>query len=150
MKLSANFSLAELTKSQTASRKGIDNTPSEEAIANLRLVCENILQPVRDHYGIPFSPNSGYRGPELNAAIGGSSRSQHMTGQAVDFEVPTISNFDLATWVRENLEFDQLILECYQPGVPKSGWVHCSYIGSNQRGAVLTYSGGQYSNGLIA
>ena len=150
MKLSKNFSLQELTKSQYALRHDIDNTPTEEAIENLRLVCEQILQPVRDHFGIPFSPNSGYRSPALNAALGGSSNSQHMFGQAADFEVPGISNFDLAEWVRDNRVYDQLILECYKPGVPGSGWVHCSYVADGPRLAVLTYADRKYHEGLIA
>lgn len=128
MNLSAHFSLAELTKSQTALRQNIQNTPSAAEIKNLKAVCENILEPVRSNYNnTPFSPTSGYRSKELNTAIGGSKTSQHMKGEAVDFEVPGVSNFDLASWIATNLEFDQLILEFYTSGVPHSGWVHCSY-----------------------
>ena len=150
MFLSENFTLAELVKSQHAIRNGINNTPTDEAVENLRLVCEHILQPVRDYYGIPFAPNSGYQCEALNTALGGSATSQHMTGQAVDFEVPTVSNYDLAVWVRDNLVYDQLILECYEPGVPGSGWVHCSYVADSQSGDVLTYADKQYHEGLIA
>jgi zinc D-Ala-D-Ala carboxypeptidase len=128
MKLSEHFSLSELTKSSTAERKGISNEPDEEAIENLILVCDQILEPVRNHYGKPFVPNSGFRCLELNRAIGSSDKSQHVTGQAVDFEVPGEDNKDVALWVVENCTFDQLILEFYKEGEPTSGWVHCSYV----------------------
>lgn len=151
MQLSANFSLQEMVKSDVAVRHGIDNTTADETIIeNLRLVCQNILQPVRDHYGVPFTPNSGFRCLALNTALKGSASSQHMAGQAVDFEVPTVTNYDLAEWVRDNLVYDQLILECYEPGVPKSGWVHCSYIADTPRRLVRTYANRQYRDGLIA
>ena len=127
MKLSDHFSLSELTKSSTAERQGIANDPSEAEIENLILVCDNILEPVRNYYGIPFIPNSGFRCLELNRAIGSSDKSQHTMGKAVDFEVPGISNKDVALWVQENCDYDQLILEFYKEGQPSSGWVHCSY-----------------------
>ena len=128
MKLSEHFSLSELTKSSTAERKGLSNEPDAEAIENLILVCDQILEPVRNHYGKPFVPNSGFRCLELNRAIGSSDKSQHVTGQAVDFEVPGEDNKDVALWVVENCTFDQLILEFYKEGEPTSGWVHCSYV----------------------
>lgn len=137
MRLSEHFTLEELTKSQTAVRRGIDNTPSAESLENLELVCEHILEPIRNHFGIPFSPNSGYRSPELNAAVGGSTSSQHMSGGAVDVEVPGIPNKDLFRWVRDNLEFDQIILEFYREGVEDSGWVHISYRHGDNRKQVL-------------
>jgi zinc D-Ala-D-Ala carboxypeptidase len=127
MILTQHFTLAELTKSETAIRKGIVNTPDEQAITNLTLVCNIILEPVREHYGIPFSPNSGFRCLELNRAIGSSDNSQHVEGKAVDFEVPGIDNKDVALWVKKNCAFDQIILEFYKEGQPSSGWVHCSY-----------------------
>jgi zinc D-Ala-D-Ala carboxypeptidase len=127
MQLSDHFTLSELTKSSTAERRGIDNAPGPTEIENMILVCDQILEPVRNHYGIPFVPNSGFRGLELNRAIGSSDNSQHVTGQAVDFEVPSIPNKDTALWVMENCEFDQLILEFYKERIPESGWVHCSY-----------------------
>ena len=127
MQLSDHFTLSELTKSSTAERRGIDNEPGPSEIENLILVCDQILEPVRNHYGIPFAPNSGFRGLELNQAIGSSDTSQHVKGEAVDFEVPGIPNKDVALWVMENCEFDQLILEFYKEGIPDSGWVHCSY-----------------------
>ena len=137
MKLSDHFSLQELTKSSTAERRGIANEPDDEAVENLIMVCEMVLEPVREQYGIPFIPNSGFRCLELNRAIGSSDRSQHTTGEAVDFEVPSISNKEVALWVKENCKFDQLILEFYKEGDPASGWVHCSYVieGENRESA---------------
>lgn len=134
MQLSAHFTLAELTRSQTAARNGIDNTPDDRAIAALKALAQNILEPVRNHFGKPFSPSSGFRCPQLNFKVGSSPSSQHITGQAADFEVPDVSNLELAEWIRDNLAFDQLILEFYEPGKPNAGWVHCSYtaIGENR------------------
>jgi len=151
-KLSDHFTLGELTRSSTAARKGIDNAPPAELIPNLERLCREILEPVRAHYGIPFTPNSGYRSPSLNREIGGSPKSQHCRGEAVDLELPGISNYDLALWIRENLPFDQLILECYQPGDPSSGWVHVSLKPEDEgnRGIALTFSNRTYSSGLIA
>jgi len=108
-----------------------------------------LLQPVRDWAQVPVIVNSGYRGPELNRAINGSERSQHMTGHAVDFEIPGVSNYDVAVWVRDNLEFDQLILEFYTPGVPSSGWVHASFVTDRpNRKEVLTIGKGIRKFGL--
>lgn len=137
MQLSDHFTLSELTKSSTAERLGIANEPGSTEIENLIMVCDQILEPVRNHYGIAFAPNSGFRCLELNRAIGSSDKSQHVTGQAVDFEVPGIDNKDVALWVVDNCQFDQLILEFYKEGEPSSGWVHCSYIidGDNRKSA---------------
>ena len=137
MRLSENFTLAEFTKSQTATRKGLDNSPNEEHLANAKELFENVVQKVRDNFGITVI-NSGYRGPELNEAVGGSSKSQHCKGQAVDIEVPGTSNYEVAKWIEENLEFDQLILEFYTPGIPDSGWVHVSYRPDANRASVMT------------
>jgi len=144
MKLSENFSLEEFTKSQTATRLGIENNPDMTAILNLTALCKNVLQPIRDNFGIPFTPNSGYRSPELNTKIGGSKTSQHCKGQAVDIEVPTMSNLELATWCSAMLEFDQIILEFYKEGEPSSGWVHISYNVENNRKKYLSFDGKQY------
>jgi len=136
MQLSEHFKLNEFTKSETAIRKRIDNTPSPQHASNLKLVCEKILEPVRKHFGKPIRINSGYRGPALNAAVGGSSKSQHCNGEAVDFEIDGLPNPDLAKWVAENCEFDQIILEFYDPKEgPNSGWVHASYAsnGNNRK-----------------
>tara|TARA_R100001129_G_scaffold147167_2_gene108615 strand:- start:3128 stop:3571 length:444 start_codon:yes stop_codon:yes gene_type:complete len=141
MMLSDHFSLAEFTKSQTAIRKGIKNDPNDAAIENMRLVCENILEPVRQHYDIPFTLNSGFRCLALNEAVGSSSKSQHVTGQAADFEVPTIANKDLAYWIMDNLDYDQVLLEFYKEGDPSSGWVHCSYDNGNNRKQAKKFDG---------
>lgn len=128
MKLTQNFSLKEMTFSDTAIRKGIVNNPNTEHIVALTNLCCHILQPVREHFGQAVNINSGYRSVELCEAVGSSSRSQHSKGEAADFEIYGLSNLELATWIYENLEFDQLILEFFDPeGDPNSGWVHCSY-----------------------
>ena len=134
MKLTQNFSLNELTKSQTAERKGIDNTPSTEHQENLKSLCEMILQPIRDHFGQVVSVSSGYRSPELCVAIGSSTKSQHAKGEASDFEIFGISNKELADYIDQNLDYDQLILEYWKgEDEPNSGWVHCSYTNGNNR-----------------
>ena len=125
MELSKNFNLSEFTKSQTASRLRIDNTPNKTHIDSLKLLCEKVLQPIRDNFDKPVIISSGYRSPNLNRAIGGSLKSQHMTGQAADFEIPGIDNYTLAKWIEANLNYDQLILEFYEGG--NSGWVHVGY-----------------------
>ena len=127
MKLTENFSLNELTKSQTAERKGIDNTPSAEHQENLKSLCEMILQPIRDHFGQVVSISSGYRSPELCVAIGSSTKSQHASGCAADFEIFNLSNKELADYIDQNLDYDQLILEYWKESDPNSGWVHCSF-----------------------
>ena len=133
MKLTANFSLLELTKSQTAERKGIDNTPSPEHQENLKKLCENVLQPVRDHFEQVVSVSSGYRSPELCTAIGSKTTSQHARGEAADFEIFGVSNKELADYIDSELHYDQLILEYWKESDPNSGWVHCSYSESNNR-----------------
>ena len=137
MNLTKNFSLNELTKSQTAERKGIDNTPSTEHQENLKSLCTAILQPVRDHFGKVVTISSGYRSPELCIAIGSKITSQHAKGQAADFEIFGVSNKELADYINENLEYDQLILEYWNESDPNSGWVHCSYSEGNNRNQYL-------------
>ena len=141
MKLTENFSLKELTSSQTAERKGIDNTPSTEHQENLKLLCESILQRVRDHFGRVVSVSSGYRSPELCTAIGSKTTSQHAKGEAADFEIFGISNKELADWIHYNTQYDQLILEYWKgEDEPNSGWVHCSYTnGSNRKQYLRAY-----------
>ena len=140
MKLSANFSLSELTKSQTATRKGIDNTPSPEHQENLRLLCEAVLQPVREHFGRVVTVTSGYRSPELCIAIGSKTTSQHAKGHAADFEIFGVSNKALADYINETLHYDQLILEYWNESEPNSGWVHCSFSeGKNRRQYLRAY-----------
>lgn len=127
MELSKNFTLNELIKSQEATRLGIDNTPNEEQIKNLKILCENILQPLRDYYGMPLSISSGYRSAALCEAIGSSAKSQHTKGQAADFEIFGIPNKEIADFIVENFDYDQCILEFWNENEPNSGWVHCSY-----------------------
>ena len=133
MKLTENFSLNELTKSQTAERKGIDNTPSPEHQDNLKSLCTYVLQPIRDHFSRVVSISSGYRSPELCVAIGSKITSQHASGCAADFEIFGVSNKELADYINEELEYDQLILEYWKESDPNSGWVHCSYSKNNNR-----------------
>jgi hypothetical protein len=144
--------MAEFTKSQTAERQGIDNTPEGDHLDAAVALFENVVQPVRDHFG-PTVINSGYRSPELNEAVGGSSKSQHCKGEAADIEVPGVANKDLAEWIAENLDVDQLILEFYNPDVPDAGWVHVSYVSEEEnRNSYLTATrvDGKtvYTNGL--
>ena len=129
MKLSKNLSLAEVTKSTTAKRLGIDNTPDEWATENLRQIAVNVFQPLRDAFGCPIYVSSGYRGPELNRAIGGSQRSQHMEGRALDLDADVYgncTNSQIFNWIRENLEFDQMVWEFGDSDNPD--WVHVSFV----------------------
>ena len=154
MNLSANFTLKELTKSDTATRLGLDNTPDEQALENLKTLCDMVLQPVREHFGKSVSVNSAYRSPESNAAVGGSKTSDHCKGMAADIEIVGVANADLAQWIMDNLEYTQLILEFYTPGIPDSGWVHVSYDPNNLKKQELTATkvAGKttYLNGLMA
>lgn len=148
-KLTQHFTLNELIRSSRASELGIDNTPSEYVLNNLIQICTHVLEPVRANFGRPVIVNSGYRCLALNSAINGSRTSQHMTGQAVDFEIDGVANYDLAVWVSENLSFDQLILENYVSGKPNSGWVHCSLKKDGNRMQILTINGKNKQIGLI-
>tara|TARA_B100000212_G_scaffold173162_1_gene130240 strand:- start:55 stop:537 length:483 start_codon:yes stop_codon:yes gene_type:complete len=127
VKLSENFSLEELIRSSTAMRIGIDNIPNDEHLKNLQVVVDEIAQPLRDHFGKPVRINSGYRSPALNDAIGGSKKSQHSKGEALDLEIDGVSNLEVADWITDNCDYDQVILEFYNPAEgPNSGWVHAS------------------------
>ena len=154
MKLTDNFSLAEMTKSDTALRLDMDNTPGPEEIENMTRLCECVLQPVRNHFGKGVKVNSGFRHPNVNAKVGGSKTSDHCKGMAADIEIPGVANADLAKWIVDNLEFRQVILEFYTPGIPDSGWVHVSYNPSDNKKQVLTATKKEgktvYLNGLIA
>lgn len=129
MLLSRNFTLAEMTRSEDAERLGISNTPTPRDIAALRVLCEKVLQPLRDQYGAPVIITSGYRSPRLNRAIGGSITSQHCFGEAADFTVKGQANMAVCRWMERWLNYDQLILE-----FGNAGWIHCSYrpINRNQ------------------
>ena len=134
MKISKNFYLKELLKSDIADRQGIDNSPGEEELASLIVVTHKVLQPIRDEHGV-VTVTSGLRVLELNRLLKSSDHSQHVKGEAVDFECFSMDNKALAKWVEANLDFDQLILEFYREGVPNSGWVHCSFnrVGKNRK-----------------
>lgn len=136
--LSKNFSLAELIKSETALRHDMDNTPGAAETANLKLLAEKVLQPIRDHYAKGVKVNSGFRHPDVNAKVGGSRTSDHCKGQAADIEIPGVPNAELAEWIKDNLSFTQLILEFYTSGVPDSGWVHVSYNPDNLKKQAMT------------
>ena len=136
MNLSRNFTLSELTKSDTAIRKGINNNPNAEQIEKLKALCENILQPVRDHFG-RVKVTSGFRSEELCIAIGSSVNSQHAKAEAADFECNGVDNAELFDWIKNNLTPDQLILEFYTPGEPNSGWIHCSWRPDQPRASFL-------------
>ncbi len=149
LKLSPNFTLKEACYSQTAVRRNIDNMPPTNYVASIIRVAENILQPCREFFNIPFSPSSWFRSIELNHHLGGSIMSQHIKGQAVDFEIPGISNLTLAQFIQNNLDFDQLILEHHDPAHPNSGWVHCSYVSASENRREVLHTHGQgYFPGL--
>ena len=154
MNLTKNFTLEEMTKSETALRYDIDNTPNEQEISSMKLLAEKVLQPVRDHFGKGVKVNSGFRNQDVNQKVGGSRNSDHTRGQACDIEIPGIPNAELAEWIKDNLEFNQLILEFYTPGVPDSGWVHVSYIPEDNKKQVLTATKKDgktvYLQGLVA
>ena len=154
MNLSANFSLKELTRSDTATRLGIDNTPDQKTIDNLKMLCEKVLQPVRDHFGKTVTVTSGFRSSETNQATGGSKSSDHVKGQAADIEIAGVPNAELAQWIMDNLEYSQLILEFYTQGIPDSGWVHVSYnpdkLIKQELTAVKVAGNTQYLPGLVA
>jgi len=137
MKLSANFELSELIKSQVADRKGIPNNPSPNQIDNLKSLCINVLQPIRSEFDKPVIISSGFRSAELCIAIGSKPTSQHAEGKAADLEIPGIDNMELAMWIKNNLNFDQLILEFYKDGESNSGWVHVSWSGEDNRNQTL-------------
>lgn len=138
MKLTSNLSLAEVTKSATAIRKGIANTPTATHLIALKEVSKNIFQPCREHFGKPLAVTSGYRSEELNEAINGSKRSQHSKGEALDLDADVFggfSNAELFNYIKNNLDFDQLIWEFGNNNNP--AWVHCSYKTQGNRNEVL-------------
>lgn len=138
MQLSPNFTLTEMTKSEAGLRLGIKNEPNEEQLQNLIQLAQKVLQPIRDAFKKGVKVNSGLRVPELNKAVGGSPTSDHTKGQAADIEIPGVSNYAVSKWIQDNLEFTQVILEFYTPGVPDSGWVHVSYDPTNLKKQALT------------
>ncbi len=129
-----------MIKSGTAARLNLDNTPNEEQIENLKALCENILEPLREYYeSRPIMVSSGFRSEKLSEAIGSSSRSQHCKGEAVDFEIPGFDNKQVAAHIKNNFLYDQLISEYYEESVADSGWIHVSYKrdGSNRKQSLI-------------
>ena len=149
MQLSKHFTLKEMTKSMTAQRRGIDNTPGAGEIKNLGDLCYEILEPLRAWADKPVIITSGYRSEALCEAIGSKKTSQHAKGQAVDLEINGMPNIQTAYWLQNNVDFDQLIMEYFDPNDPAAGWIHVSY---NENGAnrkqVLTFDGKKYTEGL--
>ena len=129
MQISKHLSLAEVSRSETAKRKGINNTPSGEHLENFKKLAENIFEPIREHFGVPIHISSGYRSKELNSAIGGSATSQHCSGEAIDIDMDGsasgITNAQVFNFIKDNLHFDQLIWEFGSNSNPD--WVHVSY-----------------------
>jgi hypothetical protein len=138
MQLSTNLSLAEVTRSETAKRRGISNMPTAEHIENFKKLAINIFQPIREHFGKPIIISSGYRSAELNKAIGGSLSSQHSSGEAIDIDMDgtDITNKQIFDYIKENLTFDQMIAEFPKQGNPD--WVHVSFAANrSQRKQIL-------------
>ena len=125
MKLSENFTLEELIRSNTAERMGIDNVPKDEKVVeNLRSLCLEVLQPLRDYVGAPVHINSGYRCPELNMTVGGVKNSQHCRGEAADIRIVSPKQGrEWAAWIEDNCRFDQMLLERNKSGAV---WLHVS------------------------
>ena len=129
MQLSTHLSLSEVTRSESAKRKGISNMPTAEHIANFKILAEKIFEPIRSHFKVPIIISSGYRSKELNAVIGGSLTSQHCSGEAIDIDMDGttggVSNKMVFDYIKTNLNFDQLIWEFGTSENPD--WVHVSY-----------------------
>jgi zinc D-Ala-D-Ala carboxypeptidase len=139
MRLSKNLTLQECTKSLTAKRLGLENQPDDPQITNLKLVAEHVFQPLRDHFGVPIYVSSGYRSPKLNSSIGGSATSQHCQGRALDLDADVfggVSNAEIFHYIKDCLDFDQLIWEFGDDTNPS--WVHVSYNSPTEnRGRVM-------------
>ena len=140
MKLSEHLDLSEITRSDTAKRKGISNQPTPEHLENFKKLAENIFEPIRNHFKEPIFISSGYRSKELNTAVGGSLTSQHCSGEAIDIDMDgrsnTATNKAVFDYIKNNLNFDQLIWEFGTDSNPD--WVHVSYESTgNQRKQVL-------------
>lgn len=148
--LSAHFTLRELTRSNTAAKNGIRNTPSEKHINALKTLCNEVLEPVRAHFNAPVVISSGYRSAELNRFMGGAPNSQHTLGQAADIEIPGVPNVEIFDFIAQNLVFDQLIAELLTKQNGADGWIHVSYAPKN-RMETLSYlgRGRGYVKGLV-
>ena len=150
MQLSKNLALSEVTRSETAKRKGISNMPTPEHIENFKKLAENVFQPIREHFGVPIHISSGYRSKALNTAVGGSLSSQHCSGEAIDIDMDgtAITNKQIFDFIKDNLTWDQMIWEFGTDANPD--WVHVSYESTGkQRKQILkaskTASGTKYT-----
>jgi zinc D-Ala-D-Ala carboxypeptidase len=148
MQLSKHFKLIEFEKSMTATRLGIKNKAGSGEIKNLTDLCYGVLEPTRAKFDKPITITSGYRSEELCEAIGSKKTSQHIKAQAVDFEVAGVSNLEVALWISNNCDFDQLILEYWNDEEPNAGWIHVSFVEGSNRKQILTFDGKNYTNGL--
>ena len=139
--ISEHISYKEGTYSITATRREIDNTPNDEQLDNMETIAEKVFEPLREWVGGPIKINSFFRCPELNKAIGGSSKSQHCQGQAIDIDdtYGIVANSEMYHYIKENLDFDQLIWEFGDDDNPN--WVHVSYVSedSNRRRCLKAY-----------
>jgi len=135
MKLSEHLDLAEVTRSETAKRKGISNEPTPEHLENFKKLAQNIFEPIRKHFGVPIHISSGYRSKALNTAIGGSLTSQHCSGEAIDIDMDGssngVTNKMVFEFIKANLNFDQLIWEFGTKDAPD--WVHVSFETSGKQ-----------------
>jgi zinc D-Ala-D-Ala carboxypeptidase len=148
MQLSKHFKLIEFEKSMTATRLGIKNKAGSGEIKNLTDLCYGVLEPTRAKFDKSIIISSGYRSEELCEAIGSKKTSQHTKGQAVDFEIAGVSNLEVALWISNNCDFDQLILEYWNDEEPNAGWIHVSFVEGSNRKQILTFDGKNYTNGL--
>ena len=144
MKLSKNLSLSEVVKSATAIKRGISNQPTKQHLQNLIKLAENVFQPLRDYIDKPIRVSSGYRSKELNKLIGGASRSQHSKGEALDLDNDRETNILMFNYIKDNLDFDQMIWEAGDKNNP--AWVHVSYREGRNRKQVLNMVNGKYFN----
>ena len=135
-KISKHLSYSEVVKSATATRRGISNDPNEKELANIKMLAENVFEPLREHFNVPIGIISGFRSLELNKAVGGAKSSQHLAGAyngkeeaAFDIDADVykngITNTDIFNYIKDNLEYDQVIAEFYDNGNP--AWIHVSY-----------------------
>ena len=151
-KLSDNFWLNEFTKSNTAVRNGIQNVPTEVEIQRLVVLCDNVLQPLREDINKIVSVNSGFRCLKLNRKLKSGDDSDHVKGFAADVEINGMDNFELAEWIVRKYDYSQVILEFYSNDSgddPNSGWIHVSYIPENLKREVLTIRKGETLLGLV-
>lgn len=134
IQLSTHFKLSEFLRSETASARGIDNTPTIEVVSNLQQLCINVLEPLRAYFNTPITVSSGYRSPALNKAVGGSATSQHMTGEAADLRIPSEAvGREWFTWIMDHCPFHQLI---WEKSTPQSThhWIHVAFRQSGKNG----------------